>query len=160
MSVNVRICLNMSVYVHICPYVLREYLLTWNFINLGVAWVFCNVNIFYYSGPSKLFLSVGSPLRENPFSESWLVWRVLSVCGVSPSGESIFRILTFLKSSFCLRGLPFGGIHFQNPDFCLGNLAVIRAGGTCCPHLGERPGATASHCPLRYWVRTLIGKPS
>ena len=43
--------------------------------------------------------------------------RVISVCGVSPSGESIFRILTFLRSYFCLRGLPFGGIHFQDSDF-------------------------------------------
>ena len=40
----------------------------------------------------------------------------LSVCGVSPSGESIFRILTLLNSSFCLWGLPFGGIHFQDSD--------------------------------------------
>ena len=106
----------------------------------------------------KLFLSVGSPLRGNPFSEFWLCWTVLSVCGVSPSGESIFRILTFLNSDFYLRALPFGGIHFQNPDFCLGNLVVIGAGGTCCPRLGEPPGATTSHCPLRHWVRTLLGQ--
>ena len=41
-------------------------------------------------------------------------------CGVSPSGEYIFRIKNFLESSFCLWGLPFGGIHFEDSDFFVG----------------------------------------
>ena len=42
---------------------------------------------------------------------------VICVCGVSPSEESIFRILIFLRSHFFLWGLPFGGIHFQDSIF-------------------------------------------
>ena len=49
--------------------------------------------------------------------------NISSFCLRGPSGVSIFRILTFLKSYVCLWGLPFGGIHFENIDlkssFCL-----------------------------------------
>ena len=55
----------------------------------------------------EFFVSVGSPLRENPFSESWLVWRVF----------------------FCPHDLPFGGMHFQNPylfeEFCLSAVSPL-----------------------------------
>ena len=40
MSVHVHICPYMFQYVRICPYILRGYVSTWIFINLGTAWVF------------------------------------------------------------------------------------------------------------------------
>ena len=48
-----------SIYVHICPYMsiwsMRGYLWTWYFINLGIAWIFFNVDIYYSCDLSNRF---------------------------------------------------------------------------------------------------------
>ena len=90
---------------------------------LDVSWV--------SPGVLPLFLSLSYPLstnsKNNPCLGSrtgviyiyiYMLIHISSFClwRIPPLGESIFRILTFLKSLFCLRGLPFGGIHFQSPD--------------------------------------------
>ena len=73
----------------------------------------------------QFFLSVGSPLQGNPFSESVRVRTVRSVCVVSPLWEFVFVSLTFVNCfCFCLRGLPFWGIHCQISNFLRAVLSV------------------------------------
>jgi hypothetical protein len=81
--------------------------------------IYIYIHIYIYRERERdisCFLLWGLPFKGIHFQNPDCFWSALSVCGVSPLGESIYRILTFWKSDFCLRGLPFGGIHVQNPE--------------------------------------------
>ena len=58
--------------------------------------------------------------------------RYISQNSKSTAQVDVMLILTLLKSSFCLQGLPVGGIHFQDSD--LFEQFLLSAG---CPLLGN-----------------------
>ena len=82
--------------------------------------------------------------------------------------NTLFALLKCTIHTICtIYTIEIHYLHYWNALFtqfallkasALGNLGLLRAGGTCWAALGEPPRAAGVHSPLRNWVRTLLGQ--
>ena len=63
-----------------------------------------------------------------------------------------------LDIEYWILNIEYWLLNIEYWSSALGNLGLLRAGGTCWGILGEPPRAVNIHSPLRHWVRTLLGQ--